>query len=143
MQRLHQILRNRDLYYVDAHQTVLEVTQRMAEFRVGAILVLERGELRGIFSERDLMTRVVVPGLDPARVMVDEVMTTNPVTIDETATAEEAVSRMQQCSCRHLPVLRLGEAVVGLISMRDLMALELEEREEEIQHMRAYISGAA
>jgi CBS domain-containing protein len=115
----------------------------MAEFRIGAILVLEQGELRGIFSERDLMTRVVVPGLDPARLTVAEVMTPNPSTIDETATAEEAVARMQQFSCRHLPVLRQGEVVVGLISMRDLMALELEERDEEIQQMRAYISGAA
>ena len=142
MQRLHQILRNRDLYYVEAHQTVLEVTQRMADFRIGAIVVLERGELRGIFSERDLMTRVVVAGLDPARVPVAEAMTANPYTIDESALAEEAVAQMQQFGCRHLPVLRQGE-VVGLISMRDLMALELEERTEEVQQMRAYISGAA
>jgi CBS domain-containing protein len=142
MQRLHQILQNRDLFYVEAGQTVLEVTRRMTEFRVGAILVLEGGELRGIFSERDLMTRVVVPGLDPARIHVGDVMTQNPTTIDENATCQDAVAQMQVHGCRHLPVLRTGE-VVGLISMRDLTAVELEARDEEIHHMRAYISGAA
>jgi signal-transduction protein with cAMP-binding, CBS, and nucleotidyltransferase domain len=142
MARISQILSGRDLYCVEEHQSVFEVASRMADLRVGAIVVLHDGALCGIFSERDLMVRVVVAGRDPRTVAVREVMTSNPAAVDESATADEAMEIMHQHQCRHLPVLRQGR-VVGLVSMRDLMYYDLDRKAEEIRHMREYIQSAA
>jgi CBS domain-containing protein len=142
MARISQILSDRELYHVEPSQTVLDVAAKMAELRVGAILVLEDGALRGIFSERDLLRRVLVDGRDPKTVTVAEVMTPSPATVDEAATADEAMEIMHQHGCRHLPVMRNGR-VVQLVSMRDLMYFDLERKAEEIRHMRDYIHGAA
>lgn len=142
MARISQILSDRELYHVEPSQTVLDVAAKMAELRVGAILVLEDGALRGIFSERDLLRRVLVDGRDPKTVTVAQVMTASPATVDESATADEAMEIMHQHGCRHLPVMRNGR-VVQLVSMRDLMYFDLERKAEEIRHMRDYIHGAA
>jgi signal-transduction protein with cAMP-binding, CBS, and nucleotidyltransferase domain len=113
----------------------------MAGHHVGAILVLKGESLCGIFSERDLMMRVVLERRDPATTPVREVMTANVSTIDECATPEEAMEAMQANNCRHLPVTREGH-VVAFLSMRDLMNYELARQTEELDHMRAYISNA-
>ncbi len=102
MSRVMDVLANRELYSVEPHLTAAEVAHRMAELRVGAILVIKNGELKGIFSERDLRVH----------------------------------------NCRHLPVMRDG-GVTGFLSMRDLMNFALEQKTEELHHMRAYISSGA
>jgi signal-transduction protein with cAMP-binding, CBS, and nucleotidyltransferase domain len=142
MARISQILADRELYSVERSQTVFEVANRMAALHVGAILVLESGCLCGIFSERDLMLRVVLAGRDPRSVAVGEVMTPHPTTVDESAPAEEAMEIMHQNNCRHLPVLRQGQ-VSGMVSMRDLMYYDLGRKAEEIRHMREYIQRAS
>jgi CBS domain-containing protein len=134
------IVHRGELFYVEEHKTVAEVARKMAELHVGAILVLNGGNLRGVFSERDLMKRVVLEGHDPARTPVAEVMTTEVATIEETASIEEAMEAMQTHKCRHLPVTR-GQHVVGFLSMRDLMNYELASKTEELHHMRAYINS--
>ena len=142
MARVSQLLGNRELYSVDTNHTVWEVASKMAELRVGAILVLENGQLCGIFSERDLLRRIVVGGRDPRALRVGEVMTPNPTAIDESVTTDEAMEVMHANRCRHLPVLRGGK-VVQLVSMRDLMYYDLDKKAEEIRHMREYIQSAA
>jgi CBS domain-containing protein len=142
MARISQIMSDRELYFVERHETVFDVARRMSELHVGAILVLENGNLCGVFSERDLMVRVVTTGRDPRAVTVGEVMTPNPATVDESATADEAMEIMHQHGCRHLPVLRGGK-VVKMVSMRDLMYFDLERKAEEIRHMRDYIQSAS
>ena len=142
MNRISDLLRDRRMFHVEPARTVSEVARRMSEMRVGAVLVLEAGQLCGLFSERDLMTRVVAEGRDPDVTLLHEVMSTELATIEESATSEEAMEMMQRHKCRHLPVKR-GPEVVGMISMRDLMNYELERKTEEIQHMRAYIAGNA
>jgi CBS domain-containing protein len=112
----------------------------MAAVNVGAIPVIENNELRGVFSERDLMKRIVVGGRDPERTLVSDVMSINLTKADERTTSEEAMEMMHRCGCRHLPVMR-GTEVVGFISMRDLMLDELEQKAEEIRHMRNYIQS--
>jgi CBS domain-containing protein len=114
----------------------------MAELNVGAILVVHDGELRGVFSERDLMTRVVIAGLRPDATPVGNVMSTNIRTIAEEASLEEAMESMKAHGCRHLPVMR-DTKVIGFLSMRDLMNQELAHKTEELHHMRAYIHGSA
>jgi CBS domain-containing protein len=140
MPRLKDILQERAWFSAETGQTVAEVARVMAARNVGAILVLENGELRGVFSERDLMTRVVVAGLDPVQTPVEKVMSTHLSTIEETATIEDAMQLMRQCNCRHLPVMR-GPQVTGFISMRDLMLFELERKTDELHHIHRYIQS--
>ena len=142
MSRVMDVLAQKELYSVDPGQMVTDVAHHMAELHVGAILVIEAGELKGIFSERDFLVRVVVERRDPDHTAVGDVMTRNVVTIDETASIEEAMESMRLRNCRHLPVTRSGR-VAGFLSMRDLMNFELERKTEEIHHMRAYIQGAS
>ena len=141
MVRIEDILHGRSLFSVRETQSVADVARRMAELHVGAILVLEDNELRGLFSERDLMTRVVVERRDPESTPVSAVMTTNLATIDETATLDQALECMNQHNCRHLPVIR-GKQAVGFISMRDLMNYELDRKTEELNHLHAYVHGS-
>lgn len=141
MVRIHDVIRGRELFSVQVDQSVAEVALHMAEMRVGAILVLQGDELRGLFSERDLMTRVVVGRRDPETTQVSLVMSINLSTIDEAATLDEALECMNQHNCRHLPVM-CGSKVTGFLSMRDLMNVELARKTEELQHLQAYVHGS-
>jgi CBS domain-containing protein len=140
MSRVRDIVCDRDLFCVEEHQPVAEVARKMADLHVGAIVVMCGEQLRGIFSERDLMRRVVLERRDPSCTPVGEVMTAEVVTIDELASIEEGMEAMQTHDCRHLPVTR-GPHVVGFLSMRDLMNYELARKTEELGHMRAYIGS--
>ncbi len=141
MSRVKDVLAYRELYSVEPQMTVAEVAHRMAELHVGAILVMDGGDLKGVFSERDFLVRVVVGGRDPNVTAVSEVMTTNVFTIDATVGMEEAMETMRVHNCRHLPVTADGR-VVAFLSMRDLMNFALEQKTEELHHMRAYIHGS-
>jgi signal-transduction protein with cAMP-binding, CBS, and nucleotidyltransferase domain len=142
MSLVQDVLHQSVLFQVEETDTVAIVARRMAEVGVGAILVFRGDELRGIFSERDLMKRVVIEGLDAHRTPVSEVMSTDIATIDEQADVEQAMEAMQENKCRHLPVTR-GSRVVGFLSMRDLMNYQLAQKTEELYHMRAYINGSS
>jgi len=141
MQTLIQLLADRPMFSVETGFSVAEVVETMAALNVGAILVLERGELRGLFSERDLMTRVVRPGRDLRTTKIDDVMTRELATAGPTDTTDSAMSHMEHVGCRHLPVID-GGRVLGMVSMRDLMRLQLEEKTSELEHMRSYIQSA-
>jgi CBS domain-containing protein len=138
MSLVRDIVHGRDLFSVDERETVAGVARRMADLHVGAIVVLSGEDLRGVFSERDLMKRVVLERLDPERTPVSEVMSTALATVDELADIEAAMELMLLHNCRHLPVLR-GSRVVAFLSMRDLMNFELARKTEELHHMRAFI----
>lgn len=140
MSTVQDIVHNRDLYSVGELDSVADVARKMAGLHVGAILVLNGESLRGVFSERDLMKRVVLEHLDPETTPVRSVMSTDVVSVEELATLEEAMELMHGHNCRHLPVTR-GSRVVGFLSMRDLMNFELARKTEELHHMRAYIHG--
>ena len=142
MSGVQDILQNRELFHVEENDTVANVVRRMAEIRVGAILVLDGEQLRGVFSERDLMKRVVLERLDPELTLVKDVMSTDIATIDEAASLEEAMEAMHAHNCRHLPVTR-GSRVVAFLSMRDLMHHELARKTEEWHHMQEYIRSAS
>jgi signal-transduction protein with cAMP-binding, CBS, and nucleotidyltransferase domain len=142
MSSVRDIVHDREFFHAAETDTVAEVARKMADLQVGAILVLNGEVLRGVFSERDLMKRVVLERLDPEQTPVSAVMTTTVVTIDELAPIEEAMAAMHANKCRHLPVMR-SNLVVGFLSMRDLMHYELERKTEELHHMHAYVSRSA
>ena len=141
MSRVRDIVDDRDLFCVEEGSSVAEVARQMADLRVGAIIVMRGHSLRGVFSERDLMNRVVLERLDPDRTPVERVMSTALATIEEDASLEDAMELMQSHGCRHLPVTRAG-AVTAFLSMRDLMKHELALKTEELHHMRSYIAGS-
>ncbi|MCX6631638.1 MAG: CBS domain-containing protein [Candidatus Solibacter sp.] len=141
MSTVSDIVRQRELFRVEEHHSVAEVARIMTDLHVGAILVFNGDQLRGVFSERDIMKRVIVGRCDPDRTPVGLVMSTELFTIDESVSLEEAMESMQSNNCRHLPVTRNGK-VVAFLSMRDLMNFELAQKTEEIHHMRQYISNA-
>ncbi len=141
MARVRDLLHNRNLFHAEENDTVADVARQMAQLHIGAILILDGGRLCGVFSERDLMKRVVLERLNPESTEVKFVMSTDVVTVDEEAELEEAMQAMEAHSCRHLPVMR-GGRVTGFLSMRDIMHYELTRKTDEIHHMRAYIHGA-
>jgi len=115
---------SRDLLTVDSSLPLAEVAARMVERSVGAVLVLEGERLVGILTERDVL-RAVARGIRDDAV-VHEWMTTEPETIDPDETTEHAATMMMHGGFRHLPVTE-GGAVVGILSIRDLMALALAD----------------
>ena len=137
---IYDLIRNQDTYHVDGNQTVFEVAQHMVERNIGAVPVLRDGLLVGIFSERDLMRRVVVEGRDPRVTRVSEVMTEDPLTVTPQEDPQTCMILMRRHGFRHLPVCE-GQQLRGLISLRDLLLHDLNEKDHEVRMMRAYIQA--
>ena len=135
---VYDLVRDQETYRADVNQTVFDVASAMVERNIGAVPVLEDGRLVGVFSERDLMKRVVVQGLNPATTLISEVMTTEPLTVDARENPETCMILMRRHGFRHLPVCE-GSALVGFVSLRDLMLHDLNEKDYDIRMMRAYI----
>ncbi len=141
--RIQDVLRNQRLLHLEPTVTVREAAREMSLRHVAAVLVTEgEDRLDGIFTERDLLDRVVVPGLDPDATPLGKVMTANPATITPSQTVGEALQLMDAKGVRHLPVAVDGR-VLGVVSMRDFVADEvavldkLHEMETQYaEHMR-------
>ncbi len=142
MSLVSDIVYDRPFAHVAESDTVAAAARRMTDLNCGAILVLNGEELRGVFSERDIMRRVVLEHRDPQTTPVRNVMSTHLETIEESATLEDAMVKMQTHNCRHLPVVKNGR-IVAFLSMRDVMKHELALKTEELHHMHNYIHGAA
>ena len=132
------LLRNQVTISAEVHQTVLEVANLMVEHNIGAVPVLQNGQLAGIFSERDLMIRVVVGGMDPTRTAVREVMTEDPLTVAPNDPLETCMTLMKRHNFRHLPVCS-GRELKGVVSLRDILLHDLDEKDDEVRMMRAYL----
>ncbi len=129
---------NRDLYMVLADNTVHEAVLYMTERNIGAVTVVEGDRVVGLFSERDLMKRVVAEGRTPAEVQVRDVMTTDLTIASPDDTCEDGISKMRQARCRHLPVLESNK-LLGLVSLRDLLEVDADEKADEIRMLNTYI----
>jgi CBS domain-containing protein len=138
MHRLRDMIRKRGVVTAPPDASVHAVAVMMNKGRVGAIVIVEDGRLVGIFSERDLMTRVVVPRLDLDQTRVSEVMTHEVATATLEDSVGQCVDKMQRMQCRHLPVMD-EDQLTGMVSMRDLLKDELREQVNEIRHLKAYI----
>jgi CBS domain-containing protein len=121
--------------------TVQDAAKRMAEACCGSILIRDGEKLVGIFTERDLLVRVVAAGQEPSKTRVGDVMTADPDTIEGSEPVVEAIRRMDEFSYRHLPVVERGR-LIGIISWRDLpreerqlMQPELEQRHTLAERM--------
>jgi CBS domain-containing protein len=137
---IRDVIRDREPYSIKASASVQDAAEFMAARKIGAVCVVdEAGTLLGVFSERDLLNRVVVPKQDPATVTLSEVTSALRAVIRCDETPHQALERMEVIGSRHLPVVD-GERWVGMLSMRDLMRVELSERGDEIKLLHEYIS---
>jgi CBS domain-containing protein len=126
MLTLRELVKDRKVYSIDAASTVLEAARFMMEHNVGALPVLRDGELAGIFSERDIMNRVVAVGRTPGHTTVAEVMTPKPRAVNIDETMEECMFIMHEFGFRHLPIVE-GKQLRGLISLRDMVNIQAAE----------------
>jgi CBS domain-containing protein len=140
MCRIHELVAGLPLHCANASQTVMEVARMMVENNIGAVPVLRDNMLIGIFSERDLMRRVVVEGRDPNSVKVCEVMTPEPRTVAPDQETEECMRLMRDHGFRHLPICQDG-VVHGMVSLRDILLRDLIDKDDEVRMMRAYITA--
>ncbi|HSE49389.1 MAG TPA: CBS domain-containing protein [Terriglobales bacterium] len=138
MGTIRQLLKDRQTYTVEGQQSVLDVAKFMVERNIGAVPVLEGGKLVGIFSERDIMKRVLVEGKDPKKAKVSDVMTPNPLVVTADESFDNCMILMKQHGFRHLPILD-GAKLLGLVSLRDLLLHEVDEKDGEVKMMRAYM----
>lgn len=137
---IKDVIRDREPYSINASATVQEAAEFMAERNIGAVCVLDdKGKLLGVFSERDVLNRVVVQRRDPARVKVGEVTSDLRAVIRCDETPHQALERMERIGTRHLPVVD-EERWVGMLSIRDLLRVELSEQGDAIKLLHEYIS---
>ena len=120
--------------------TVFDAIGRMVDHNVGAILVTERGAIRGIFTERDYLRRIALQGRTSRETRVSEVMTADLVTVDPDTSVDECLELMTERKIRHLPVLRDGH-LSGLVSIGDCVRARLEEAEGEAEGLQRFVSG--
>lgn len=137
---IRDVIRDREPYSVRDDVTVLEAAEYMASKRVGGVCVLDAdGRLLGILTERDVLNNITLPRRDPAEVPVREAMGQLKAVIETKDTPHEALERMELIGRRHLPVVE-GERWVGMLSMRDILRVEVNEQGDELKLLHEYIS---
>lgn len=125
---------------IEPGATVYETIARMVDHNVGAICVTEDGALRGIFTERDYLRRIVLQGRTSKTTNVEEVMTRDVICATPGHTVDDCMSMMTEKKCRHLPVLRDG-ALSGIVSLGDCVKALLQTRENEVRDLQSFIMG--
>jgi CBS domain-containing protein len=126
---------------IQPNATVHAAIQLMLEHHVGAVVVLEDGKAAGMFSERDVMTKVVLGKLDPETTRVSKVMTTPVVTVEETSDVAAALKLMIDRHIRHLPVVAKDGHVLGMLSMRRIMKDQIDILKRQVGALANYIAA--
>lgn len=139
MMLIRDVIRNREPYSMKPSASVQDAAEFMAARNVGAVCVVDDdGKLLGVFSERDVVKRVVLQRSDPSSIRIGDVTSELRAVIRCDETPHQALERMELIGTRHLPVMD-GERWVGMLSMRDLMRVELSEQGDEIKLLHEYI----
>jgi CBS domain-containing protein len=138
MKPVGQLLENRPVFSIGREATVQAAAEFMARKNIGAVTVMEGDRLVGIISERDVICRVVARRLDPASVSVNEVMTRELVVGEASDTYDDCLKKMKAANCRHLPIVE-GDRLLGLISLRDLLQVDINEKEDKIEFLTEYM----
>jgi len=129
------------VWSMGAHATVLHAAQFMREHKVGALVILEDERIAGMFSERDVLQRVVAEGRDPACTTIGEVMTVEVACCSPDTSLEEARGAMKNRRIRHLPVVNEDDRLLGLVSIGDLNAFQVAHQEQTIFLLNEYLYG--
>jgi len=141
MATIDKLLTGRPALTLPKSATVLEAARAMQRDHVGCVLVVDGdGAPCGIFTERDLMIRIVCEEKDPASVTLEDVMTVDMFTAPASKSISEVRATLQARHIRHVPVIADGK-VLGVLSLRDLLRHDLAERANEVQQLTDYIQG--
>lgn len=139
MKQIAEIIEGRPLYHAASSESVRAVARRMTDWNVGAIAIVDDGKLVGVFSERDLMTRVVAAGLDPEATAIDAVMTKSLAVAAPAEDIDDALGKMASLNCRHLPVVDAGK-LIGMLSLRDLLLIDDEHQRKRASFLRELVT---
>ncbi len=129
-----------DVVRVSSGETVLTALQRMAEYEIGALVVMDDGNLVGLMSERDYARKVILKQRHSSDTPVAEIMSRNVVVVSPDASVAECMQLCTDKRMRHLPVVE-NDTLVGLVSIGDLVKAVIDQQSEEIEHLQNYISG--
>jgi CBS domain-containing protein len=128
------------VHSVPSTATIEEAVRTMSQYRVGCVVVMEGEKLVGVFTERDVLYRVVSKGLSPTGTPITSVMTRDPKTITPDMTVQDALAFISENRCRHLPVITEGR-LAGLISQGDITRWLVQAHKAEAEHLMNYITG--
>lgn len=142
MPSVRDVLREKggDVLTIDHAGSAREAALLMSRRRVGALIVLRDGQLVGIFTERDLLNRVIAEGRDPGTTRIADVMTTRVACCGPDTKLSECRTTMTTQRIRHLPVMD-GNQLIGIISSGDILAREMKSQEDTIRFLQQYVSG--
>ena len=139
MKQIAEIIEGRPLIHAELTENVRDVARKMSEKNIGAVAVLDSGKLVGVFSERDLMKRVVAAGLNPEKTAVEKVMTKDIIVAKPVDDLDDALQKMHSIGCRHLPVVDGGN-LVGMISLRDLLEIDDDTQRKRASFLRELVT---
>jgi CBS domain-containing protein len=128
---------------VTSATTVLQAVEAMSKNRTGACVVVDSGQLKGLFTERDVMSKVVLKRLDPEKALIGEVCTTALITATPETAEHTALRTMIDRHIRHLPVVDENGALVGMLSLRKLLQHRVDELSLQLESLHAFIAADA
>ena len=131
------------IHFIPSRTTVLEAVERMNQLHVGALVVMDDGHLKGMFTERDVLRRVVGLRRNPAEITVGQIMTTNVICCSPKTELEEISSIMKDHRIRHLPVRDHQDDLLGLISIGDVNAMHASTQAATLNYLSEYVYGRA
>lgn len=143
MKTIKQLLdtkKYKEVISIAPHRPVFDALVVLAEYKIGALVVLEGEKLVGIFSERDYAREVILQGKSSKTTPVNDVMTTGVITAKLTDTTEQAMSVMSEMRIRHLPVVDNGK-VIGMLSIGDVVKETIDYQHRLIKQLESYITG--
>ena len=129
------------LVAVGPQTTVFDAVRMMDRENIGALTIVENNTLRGIFSERDVMLRVVLERRDPEKTLISEVMTSPVQTIRRESVADDALKMMHEKHIRHLPVIEADGKAVAMLSIRNLLYDKVEDLKDQLDSLEAYFTA--
>ncbi len=128
------------IFSIEPDAPVLEAIKRMAEHRIGALMVMRGTTLVGVMSERDYARKVLLQGRSSSQTAVSDIMSPSPITVGPDTDVFDCMRLCTDSRIRHLPVVD-GEQVVGVISIGDLVKAVIDAQAEEIEHLQRYITS--
>lgn len=141
MGKVRDILRYKGavIFSVEPTTTVYEAIELMCEKNIGGLLIVERGKLAGIFTERDYARKLILKGKSSKDTLIRELMTINPVSVTPGSSIEDCMTIMTDKRIRHLPVVE-SDTLIGMISIGDVVRFMIEEQKSIIEHLENYIT---
>ena len=133
-------LKGRNVLTIASSASVLEAIGNISEANVGAIVIQDGDQPEGIFTERDYLRKIALEGRSSNSTLVSEVMSSPLITVEPTESIHSAMETMTGRRCRHMVVVE-GGAMVGIVSLGDLVKHLLQEKEAEVEQLSSYISG--